>query len=190
MHPFVQLLDILRDMPILIRHYVRNLFSVGGIRLLFRFRSFVFITTCLLYIVLPLDLLPEALFGILGLIDDLFIILCAVTWLSIQYRNQLINEWYSVAFLLFHIFSYLCLVVNEFSISWFRFHICWKIQGQVEWIVLRQVLPRESSCFRWIYVKEKRLNICLAWRYFHIMQNKLEYWNKRFWLRCSYIGIY
>ncbi|XP_075247793.1 E3 ubiquitin-protein ligase RNF170-like [Convolutriloba macropyga] len=85
-------IDILRDMPILIRHFVRNLFSVSGIRLLFRFRSFVFITTCLLYIVLPLDLLPEALFGILGLIDDIFIILCAVTWISIQYRNQMLEQ--------------------------------------------------------------------------------------------------
>lgn len=86
------LIDILRDMPILLRHFVRNLFSVNGIRLLFRFRSIVFITTCLLYIILPLDLLPEALFGILGLLDDIFIILCAVTWMSIQYRNQMLRD--------------------------------------------------------------------------------------------------
>ena len=86
------LIDILRDMPILIRHFIRNLFSVTGIRLLFRFRSFVFISTCLIYIILPLDLLPEALFGILGLVDDIFIILCAITWISIQYRNQILND--------------------------------------------------------------------------------------------------
>lgn len=86
------LMDILRDMPILIRHFGRHLLTLGGMRLFFRLRSMVFITMCIIYIVLPLDLLPEALFGIVGLFDDLFIILCAVTWMSIQYRNYLLTH--------------------------------------------------------------------------------------------------
>jgi RING finger protein 170 len=86
------IVEVIQDMPALLRHYVRNIFSLYSLQVVFRLRTLVLMVTALLYILLPIDLIPEALFGVFGLLDDLFIIFCVVTWFSVQYRDHVLHH--------------------------------------------------------------------------------------------------
>lgn len=45
---------------------------------------FIFLS---LYILSPIDLIPECIFGLLGFIDDLFVIAALLVWVSNIYYN-------------------------------------------------------------------------------------------------------
>ncbi|NXT75776.1 RN170 ligase, partial [Zapornia atra] len=63
------------------------MFSVGGLFWMFRIRIFLCLLGALLYLASPLDFLPEALFGILGFLDDFFVIFLLLIYISIMYRE-------------------------------------------------------------------------------------------------------
>ncbi|KAJ6657086.1 hypothetical protein lerEdw1_002831 [Lerista edwardsae] len=69
------IMERIMDLPTLLRHAFREMFSVGGLFWMFRIRIFLCLLGALLYLASPLDFLPEALFGILGFLDDFFVIL-------------------------------------------------------------------------------------------------------------------
>ena len=54
---------------------------------MFRVRILVCFLAALLYFVSPFDIIPEAVFGILGFLDDLFILLLLAIYVSLIYRN-------------------------------------------------------------------------------------------------------
>ncbi|XP_064605110.1 E3 ubiquitin-protein ligase RNF170-like [Liolophura sinensis] len=81
------LLDYIRDLPALLRHAVTEFFSMGGLIWMFRMRVIICFIAALLYFVSPLDIIPEAAFGILGFLDDLFIFLLLAIYVSIIYRQ-------------------------------------------------------------------------------------------------------
>lgn len=81
------LMDYLRDLPTLLRHALREFFSVGGLIWMFRLRIIAIFLAALLYFISPLDIIPEAVFGILGFLDDLFVLLLLAIYISIIYRN-------------------------------------------------------------------------------------------------------
>lgn len=83
----LQLLDYIRDLPTLLRHAVTEFFSMGGLIWMFRMRVIICFIAALLYFVSPLDIIPEAAFGILGFLDDLFIFLLLAIYVSIIYRQ-------------------------------------------------------------------------------------------------------
>ncbi|KAA8584172.1 hypothetical protein FQN60_007957 [Etheostoma spectabile] len=80
-------MDRLRDVPTLLRHAFREMFSVGGLFWMFRIRILLCLVGALTYLVSPLDILPEALFGLLGFMDDFFVILLLFVYISIMYRE-------------------------------------------------------------------------------------------------------
>lgn len=80
-------MDYIRDLPTLLRHAISEFFSVGGLLLMFRLRIVVIFVFALLYFISPLDIIPEAIFGIFGFLDDLFIILLLAIYVSLIYRN-------------------------------------------------------------------------------------------------------
>lgn len=82
-----QLMDRLRDVPTLLRHAFREMFSVGGLFWMFRIRILLCLVGALTYLASPLDILPEALFGLLGFMDDFFVILLLFVYISIMYRE-------------------------------------------------------------------------------------------------------
>lgn len=82
----------LRDLPTLMRHFVGEFFSVGGLIWMFRLRVLVCFGAALLYFISPLDIIPEAMFGIFGLLDDLFILLLLAIYISIIYRQVVQNR--------------------------------------------------------------------------------------------------
>ena len=84
---FFQLMDYLRDLPTLLRHAFSEFFSVGGLIWMFRVRIIAIFLAALFYFISPLDIIPEAVFGILGFLDDLFVLLLLAIYISIIYRN-------------------------------------------------------------------------------------------------------
>nr|XP_022313727.1 E3 ubiquitin-protein ligase RNF170-like [Crassostrea virginica] len=81
------LMDYLRDLPTLLRHAFSEFFSVGGLIWMFRVRIIAIFLAALFYFISPLDIIPEAVFGILGFLDDLFVLLLLAIYISIIYRN-------------------------------------------------------------------------------------------------------
>ncbi|XP_040273329.1 E3 ubiquitin-protein ligase RNF170 [Bufo bufo] len=81
------LVDRIMDLPTLLRHAFREMFSVGGLFRMFRIRIVLCLLGALFYLVSPLDIIPEAVFGILGFMDDLFVIFLLLIYISIMYRE-------------------------------------------------------------------------------------------------------
>uniref|UniRef100_A0A1A7XQF3 E3 ubiquitin-protein ligase RNF170 n=1 Tax=Iconisemion striatum TaxID=60296 RepID=A0A1A7XQF3_9TELE len=81
------IMDRLRDVPTLLRHAFREMFSVGGLFWMFRIRILLCLVGAITYLASPLDILPEALFGLLGFLDDFFVILLLFVYISIMYRE-------------------------------------------------------------------------------------------------------
>ena len=80
-------MEYLRDLPTLLRHLWAEFFSEGGLFLMFRIRVVVCFLAALLYVASPLDILPEAVFGLLGLFDDVFIMVLIMIYVSVIYRR-------------------------------------------------------------------------------------------------------
>ena len=63
-------MDRLRDLPHLSRAMVRVLLTPQTLMVLARVRILVLLLSTALYLLSPLDIIPEAVFGVFGLIDD------------------------------------------------------------------------------------------------------------------------
>lgn len=81
------LLDRLLDVPTLLRHAFREMFSVGGLFWMFRIRILLCVLGALTYLASPLDFIPEGVVGLLGFMDDFFVILLLFIYISIMYRE-------------------------------------------------------------------------------------------------------
>ncbi|CAM5146648.1 unnamed protein product [Natator depressus] len=81
------IMERIMDLPTLLRHAFREMFTVGGLFWMFRIRIVLCLLGALLYLASPLDFLPEALFGILGFLDDFFVIFLLLIYISIMYRE-------------------------------------------------------------------------------------------------------
>ncbi|KAK3089962.1 hypothetical protein FSP39_008038 [Pinctada imbricata] len=86
------LIDYLRDLPTLLRHAFTEFFTVGGLIWMFRLRIIVCFFAAFMYFISPLDIIPEAVFGVLGFMDDLFILLLLAIYISIIYRQYVQNR--------------------------------------------------------------------------------------------------
>ena len=82
----------MRDLPTLLRHLASEFFSVGGLVLMFRLRVLVLFAAALLYFISPLDIIPEAVFGVLGFLDDIFILILLAVYISIMYRQFVVQR--------------------------------------------------------------------------------------------------
>ena len=74
-------------MPTLLRHVLHEFFTIGGLMFMFRLRILIIFLAAFLYFISPLDLIPEAVFGIFGFLDDVFIILLLAIYVSLIYRQ-------------------------------------------------------------------------------------------------------
>ncbi|XP_037088113.1 E3 ubiquitin-protein ligase RNF170-like [Pollicipes pollicipes] len=80
-------LEYIRDVPCLLRHLCLEFFSEGGLLLMFRVRVVACFVTAVMYLLSPLDIVPEAFFGMLGLFDDIFIAVLVVLYVTMIYRH-------------------------------------------------------------------------------------------------------
>ena len=81
-----QLMHYLYDVPALLRHLWRELFTVRGLLIVRRLHLILILVLIVVYLLSPLDLLPEAVFGLLGLVDDIIIIIGTLVYIAIIYR--------------------------------------------------------------------------------------------------------
>jgi RING finger protein 170 len=71
----------------MLRHCIVEFFSFSGLIWMFRLRVLLCFFIALLYLVSPLDIIPEAVFGFFGLLDDVFVVLLLAVYLSVIYRR-------------------------------------------------------------------------------------------------------
>lgn len=79
------------DFPVLARHLTRNFFLVSGLVVMFRLRIILFLLIIIVYILYPLDILPEAVLGFLGLFDDIAVSAAILVYLTVLFRQSLAN---------------------------------------------------------------------------------------------------
>ena len=77
----------LRDLPVLLRHLWTFFWSPDGLSWLFRLRILTLGGMAGLYLLSPFDIVPEAAFGIIGILDDLVIVALFLLYASMLYRN-------------------------------------------------------------------------------------------------------
>ncbi|XP_045581038.1 E3 ubiquitin-protein ligase RNF170 [Procambarus clarkii] len=82
----------LQDLPTILRHIWAELFTWRGIEMLSRFRFLICVATAILYAITPIDLIPEAFLGLLGLIDDVVVIAFLLIQVSVVYRTVVANR--------------------------------------------------------------------------------------------------
>jgi RING finger protein 170 len=85
-------MDHLRDFPTLLRQLFSELFSVGGLVWVLRLRIILCFLAAALYFISPLDLIPESVFGFLGLVDDVLIVLLLLVYVTEAYRQYVANR--------------------------------------------------------------------------------------------------
>lgn len=87
-----QVLEYIQDLPTVLRHAISDLFSVDGMVFIFRARIIVCLAIALLYLLSPLDLIPEMAVGVLGYLDDICIIFIIAIYITMIYRGVLANR--------------------------------------------------------------------------------------------------
>ena len=112
-------MEMVRDCPTLMRHLWNEFFSVGGLMLMFRIRILLCFVAGLMYVFSPLDIIPEGVFGVLGLLDDIFVLFLLAMYISIIYRRLVVSRrmatWYTISlfFAIWHIcdtsLSFVCM---------------------------------------------------------------------------------
>jgi len=86
------ILDYIMDFPVLARHMFRNLFSVSGLVVMLRLRIILYLFIVLVYILSPLDIIPESVLGLLGFLDDIAIAAVILLYLTVIFRQSLANN--------------------------------------------------------------------------------------------------
>lgn len=86
------LMEHLRDLPVLLRHLWTALWNGEGLQTAFQIRVLFLSFVWVAYFLSPLDLLPEALFGIVGLLDDLFLFLIISMQITYFFRQIVSNR--------------------------------------------------------------------------------------------------
>lgn len=82
----------IRDAPILLRHLFSRLSDPREVVWLLRTGRVIFLAFCflVLYVLSPFDLIPEGMYGVLGLIDDILVIATGVLYISASYSQTFI----------------------------------------------------------------------------------------------------
>ena len=85
-------MDYIYDLPTLLRHSFVALFTLDGLAVWYRIRVVFLVIFALSYLLSPLDLIPETVFGLFGFIDDLLIFLFLAVYITIIYRQIVANR--------------------------------------------------------------------------------------------------
>jgi RING finger protein 170 len=86
-----KLLQRVRDMPLLLRRMIWELMDPQrAIPLVHRTRILFFLVLLAIYVFSPLDVIPEGVVGLVGLLDDVLVIVMVLFYLAMLYRSTLI----------------------------------------------------------------------------------------------------
>jgi len=85
------LLEYLKDIPLVLNHIWMELTGQGGLRFFCTAQVITAIVGAILYLLLPYDIFPEQVFGIIGFLDDILIMATVLVYLSYLYRAIVIE---------------------------------------------------------------------------------------------------
>ncbi|KAL5964459.1 hypothetical protein TSMEX_007799 [Taenia solium] len=89
----VSLVDQIRDLPVLLRYCWRVMFEgEEGISCLLRLRLIVLSLFVFFYVISPLDIFPESMVGVFGLLDDCLVCLVFFIYVAALFRGHLIAD--------------------------------------------------------------------------------------------------
>lgn len=89
----VSILQRVRDMPLLLRRMLQDLMDPQrALPLVHRTRIIVYLVLLAFYVFSPLDILPEGILGIIGLMDDFLVMLVVLFHLAAMYRTALVYQ--------------------------------------------------------------------------------------------------
>lgn len=84
-----QITTQVRDSPTILRHVFNELVSLNGISLCNRLWIILALILALLYLISPVDLIPELILGPIGFIDDIVLIFAALIYIAQLYRRDI-----------------------------------------------------------------------------------------------------
>ncbi|XP_031503807.1 uncharacterized protein LOC116266643 [Nymphaea colorata] len=89
----LSLIQRIRDMPFLLRRLMRELLDPRrSLPLVFKARMIFSVLVSVIYVISPVDILPEGILGIIGLLDDCLIVLIVFLHLCTMYRSALVSR--------------------------------------------------------------------------------------------------
>ena len=84
-------MEYITDVPELVRRIFMQLFSGrDGIRLVYTIRMVCLLLGSVMYVLSPFDIIPEAVFGLLGYLDDILVFFLLVIYATMVYRQAVI----------------------------------------------------------------------------------------------------
>lgn len=78
-----------RDTPTLLRHVLSELVSTRGLSFCNRVWIIVLMIFAMVYVISPIDLIPELLFGPIGYIDDIGSVIALIMYVVQIYRQDM-----------------------------------------------------------------------------------------------------
>lgn len=81
-----QIGEIISDAPMLLRRLAHDMIYGTGLVLVLKLRILLYILFAVVYLLSPFDVIPEAIFGIIGILDDIAVVLILALYLSTIYR--------------------------------------------------------------------------------------------------------
>ena len=88
----LQLWDQIRDLPVLVPYLLRRLFSLEGLMWVFRLRVMLCIGGLVVYVLSPFDIIPETIFGLFGILDDIFVAFVLLLYATVAFRQVMANR--------------------------------------------------------------------------------------------------
>lgn len=82
---------MMQDIPAVYQHLYQDMFRLGGLPVCSRLYILVVLLVGLLYLLSPIDFIPEGIFGVFGLADDLVAVVMALLYGVNLYRQYLIH---------------------------------------------------------------------------------------------------
>ncbi|KAI4331772.1 hypothetical protein L6164_016729 [Bauhinia variegata] len=84
------LIQRMQDLPFLLRRLLRELMDPHrSLPLVIRARVYIAMILSAVYIISPVDIIPEAILGVVGLVDDLLVVLICFLHVAAIYRSVL-----------------------------------------------------------------------------------------------------
>jgi len=77
----------LSDLPMLTRRMIQYFSTYDGIAFFMNARIVPYVLMTIVYALSPFDMVPESLFGIIGILDDLIVLIMCVLYVVTIYRN-------------------------------------------------------------------------------------------------------
>ena len=88
------LMEHLYDTPAFLRHLFREFFTPGVLHLTYLIRIIMVLVGLIVYVISPLDIIPESIFGLFGIVDDVIVVIFLLCLVGNLYRAFLVDRAY------------------------------------------------------------------------------------------------